>query len=154
VGEGANAVAATMKALLIAAGVIALSLAIVGGVVFGLNDQETFVPPPKIVAEEFLRALDHGRLEPARSMLTSEAERTTSIAEVGRIATTFQSGVGRLADVTGAVAERRPDTTFVRAHVEGRRARGEVILALVRERGVWSVARISEMLPPQHEVPR
>ena len=143
-GESADAGAAAVKDLAIAAGLVVLSLAIVGGVVFGFGDEETLVSPPEIVAEEFLRALGHGRVEPARGMLASDAERATSTAEVRRVSRSFRARIGRLDDVRATVAVRRRDTTIVRAQVEGQRAIAELTLPLVRENGVWVVARPSE----------
>lgn len=135
-----------MKAFPIAAGLIALSLGIVGAIVFGLDDEDTFVSPPEIVAEELVRALGHGRIEPARSMLASDAERTTSKAEVRRMSAEFRSRLGNLHDVKGTVTARRRDTAIVRARVEGERANTELTLPLVREHGAWAVADITEML--------
>jgi hypothetical protein len=146
VGEGADAVASAVKDLLIAAGVIALSFGIVGAVVFGLDDQATFVSPPEIVAEEFVRALGSGRVESARNLLASEAEHGTSIPAVRRISSTFRSRVGHLDKVKGSVAERRGDTAIVRARIEAERESGELTLPVVRERGVWSVALTGDAL--------
>lgn len=152
-GEGADAVAAAVKGLVIAAGLIGLSFGIVGAVVFGFDDEGTFVPPPEIVAEEFVRALGQGRIEPARSMLSSEAEHATSIEEVRLISTRFRLRVGHLDDVQGTLADRTRDTAIVRAYVEGQRANAELVLPLVREYGVWSVARLSELLTPADASP-
>jgi hypothetical protein len=129
-----------VKDLLIGVGVIALAFGIVGAVVFGLDDADTFVSPPEVVAEEFVRALGTGRLEPARSMLASKEEQATSIPEVRRISRAFRSQVGHIDKVKGTVAQRRGDTAVVRARVEAQRANAELTLPVVRERGVWSVA--------------
>jgi hypothetical protein len=152
VGEGADAVPTAVKALPIAAGLIALSLGIVGAIVFGLGDADTFVSPPEIVAEELVRALGHGRIEPARSMLASDAERTTSKAEVRRMSDEFRSRLGDLQDVKGTVTARSRDTAIVRARVEGERANTELTLPLVREHGAWAVADITEMLAPVRQL--
>lgn len=135
-----------MKDLLIAVVLIVASLGVVGGVVFGLGDDEILVSPPEIVAEEFVRALAHGRIEPAREMLQREAERATSGDDLRRISDTLRSRVGGLDEVHGTVAERGRDTTFVRAHVEGERASIDPVLPLVREYGAWAVARASDAL--------
>ncbi len=135
-----------MKALVIAAGLVGLSLGIVGAVVFGLDDEDTLVPPAEIVAQEFLRAVGDGRIEAARSMLADDAERATSTQEMRRISVTFRSRIGEPDEVHGIVAERRRDTAVVRAEVEGRRANAELTVSLVREYGVWSVTRIDDVL--------
>jgi hypothetical protein len=138
-GEDAHA-ETLVKDLPIAAALVLLSLAIVGGVVFGLGDDELLVPPPESVAQEFVRAMGLGQIGTARRMLSRDAERGTSNDEVRRISTAFRSRIGRVDDVQGTVEQRRRDTTLVRARVEGERANMEPVLALVREFGAWSVA--------------
>jgi hypothetical protein len=99
-----------------------------------------------------VRALGHGRIEPARSMLASDAERTTSKAEVRRMSDEFRSRLGDLQDVTGTVTARSRDTAIVRARVEGERANTELTLPLVREHGAWAVADITEMFAPVRQL--
>jgi hypothetical protein len=144
-GEGTNA-PALMKALPIAVVLTLLSLGIVAGTVFGLGDEEILVSPPEIVAEEFVRALAHGRIGPARGMLDRDAERTTSGDDVRGMSAILRSRIGRLDKVHGTVAERRRDTATVRAQVEGERGNAELVLPMVREYGAWSVARPSDAL--------
>lgn len=147
-GEGAHAIATTVRDLLIILGLIGLALGIVAIAVFGLGDQDTFVSPPESVAEEFVRAMGNGRIEPARSMLASEAARVTSTRELRLTATRFRSRVGHLDDVDATAVERTHDSAVVRARVEGHRASVELILPLVRENGAWSVARATDMVAP------
>lgn len=140
-----------MRDLLIAVGLVGLALGIVAIAVFGLGDQDTLVSPPEAVAEEFVRAVGHGRIEPARSMLASEAERVTSKRELRRVAARFRSRVGHLDDVDATNVARTPDSAIVRAHAEGHRASVELIVPLVRENGAWSVARVTDMVAPAQE---
>src|SRR5688572_25764951 len=93
-GEGAHAVEAVMKALPIAAGVVLLTLGVVAGSVFGLNDEALFVSPPEIVAQEFVRALADGHVGSARSRLTRDSERDTSNEEIRRISDELRSRLG------------------------------------------------------------
>jgi hypothetical protein len=144
-GEDADA-EALVRDLPVAAGLVLLSLAIVGGVVFGLGDDEFLVSPPESVAQEFVRAMALGQTATARRMLNRDSERRTTSDDVRRIASVFRSRIGRLDDVQGTVEQRRRDTTLVRARVEGARANMEPVLTLVREFGVWSVASASEVL--------
>jgi hypothetical protein len=116
--------------------------------VFGFDDQDTFVQPPEALAEEFVRAIGNGRIEPARSMLSSEADRRTSTRELRLVATQFRSRVGHLDDVDATEVERTHDSVVVRAHVKGHKANVDLTLPLVRENGAWSVARPADMGAP------
>src|SRR5687768_5951537 len=144
-GEGAHAVEAVVKALPIAAGVVLLALGLVAGSVFGLNDEALFVSPPEIVAQEFVRALAHGHIGSARSMLTRDGQRDTSNEEIRRTSDDLRSRLGRLDDVDASVVERRLDTLFLRTRVQGERDTAELTLPVVREFGEWSITRASDM---------
>ena len=141
-----------MKDLPIAAAFVLFSLAVVGGVVFGLGDDEIFVSPPETVAEEFVRAMALGQIGTAHRMLTRDAERRTSESDVRRISSDFRARIGRVEDVEGVVERRRPDTTLVRARVEGERGHAAPVLTLVREFGAWAVASVSDALPADGRV--
>lgn len=137
-----------MRDLVIAAGLIALAFGIVGAAVFGLGDRDTFVSPPEAVVQEFVRAVGNGRVEPARSMLVSDAERTTSTGEVRAISSKFRSSVGHLNDVEATITRRTRDSASVRADVDGQHANVDLTLLVVREHGAWFVASPSEILTP------
>ena len=144
-GEGAYALAAVMKALPVAAGVVLLALGLVAGSVFGLNDEALFVSPPEVVAQEFVRALADGHVGSARSMLSRDGDRETSNEEIRRISDDLRSRLGRLEDVDASVVERRLDTVFLRARVRGERDTSELTLPAVRELGEWSITRAREV---------
>jgi hypothetical protein len=148
VGESADAIETAVRDLLIAVGLVGLGFGIVAVAVFGLGDQHTFVQPPEAVAEEFVRAIGNGRIEPARSMLSSEADRVTSTGELRRVATRFRSRVGQLDDVDATEGEPTHDSVVVRAQVKGHNANVDLMLPLVRENGAWSVARPTDMVAP------
>jgi hypothetical protein len=150
---GADAHAeAFMKDLPIAVALVLLSLAVVGGVVFGLGDDEILVSPPASVAQEFVRAMALGQIGTARRMLTRDAERRTSESDVRRISSDFRARIGRVEDVEGTVERRRPDTTLVRARVEGERGHAVLVLTLAREFGAWAVVSASDVLPADGQV--
>lgn len=134
-----------MKDLPIAAGLVALSLALIAVAVFGLGDRDTFVSPPEAVAEEFIRSVGHGRVEPARELLASEEERITSTQAMRTFAARFRSRVGHLDHVDVTVDERGQDSAEVRVDAKGSRARMELTVPLAFQRGVWKVARLSEV---------
>jgi hypothetical protein len=132
-----------VRDFLIASGVIALSLGIVGGVVLGLDDEGTFVSPAEVVGEEFVRALGHSRIGLARGMLASDVELATSSAELRALSERFRSRVGRVNCVEGTAAGRRLDTVIVRTHVEGQPNNLELTFPLVREHGNWVIAHVN-----------
>ncbi len=144
-GEDAHA-EAVVRDLPIAMALVLVSLALVGGVVLGLGDDEILVSPPEIVAQEFVRSMSLGQVGTARRMLTRDAERRTSESDVRRISSDFRARIGRLENVEGTLKHRRPDTTLVRARVEGHRGHAAPVLTLVREFGAWAVASASDVL--------
>jgi hypothetical protein len=144
-GEGAHALEALLKALPIAAGVVLLALGVIAGSVFGLGDDELFVSPPEIVAQEFVRALAYRHYGVARGMLTRQGERDTSTGELRRISDALRSRIGRLDDVTAVVVERSLDTAVLRVELKGERASAALRLPAVREFGAWSVSRVSDV---------
>ena len=135
-----------MKALLFAAGLVLLGLGIVAGAVFGLGDDEILVSPPGVVAEEFVRAMAHDHTGGAWSILSPDAQRVTTKAEVRELADAFQARFGRLDDVEGTVTERKHDTALVRTRIDGTRRSAERLLLLVRDRGQWGVARARDVI--------
>jgi hypothetical protein len=129
-----------MKGLVSAIAIVVLSLALVAGVVFGLGDDEIFVSPPEVVAEEFVRALALGRVEPARAMLARGAEPWTSGETMREASASLRSRFGRVDDVDATVTERTRDTAVVRVRVDGERQDADFRLSVIRESGAWSVA--------------
>lgn len=136
-----------MKALPIALAVVVLSLGIVAGAIFGLGDDEIFAQPPETVVQEFVRALALGQVGAARSMLSREAEHQMSSDDVRSMSADLRARIGRLQHVDGTVAERRRDTAMVRAGIDGERADAELLMALVRESGAWSIAGGNDVVP-------
>lgn len=126
-----------MKGLMSAVAIVALSLALVGGIVFGLGDDEIFVSPPEVVAEEFVRALALGRVESARAMLARGAEPWMAARQVSA---SLRSRLGRIDEVEATITERTRDAAVVRVQVDGERRDADFRLSIVRESGAWSVA--------------
>jgi hypothetical protein len=124
---------------------VTLSLGLIAAVVFGLGDRETFVSPPEAVAEEFVRSIGHGRVESARDLLASEEEHATSAAEMRTFSTRFRERFGRLDHVDASLAARSRDSADVRVNAEGSRNTIELAVPLAFERGLWKVARLSEV---------
>jgi hypothetical protein len=95
----------------------------------------------------------HDHTGAAWSMLSADAERATTQAEVRRLADTFEATFGRLDDVEGTVTEPTHDSALVRTRVDGTRRRAERVLLLVRDHGQWGVARASDVLGDTADVP-
>lgn len=137
-----------MKAIGSVVGLVAGSLGLIAGAVFGLDDEGTLVSPPQIVAQGFIEAIAHGRTGPAHRMLAREAQRHASPADIRLVSRSFRSRIGGLDDVRATVVERRRDTTIVRAEIEGQRASMRVLVPLLREDGEWVIARLGDALIP------
>lgn len=73
-----------MKAIGSVVGLVAGSLGLIAGAVFGLDDEGTLVSPPQIVAQGFIEAIAHGRTGPAHRMLAREAHPIGSNGFFGR----------------------------------------------------------------------
>ena len=125
----------------------AISLGLIAGAVFGLDDEETFVSPPEMVAERFVESLAFGRAGPARQLLAEEAKRATPVDNLLRVSRSFRARYGTLSGVRARVEERRGNTVAVRVFVKGSRAENEVRLPILRERGEWKVATPISRLP-------
>ena len=139
-----------MKAVVVSIGIVTLFLGLVAGAVFGLGDESLLVSPPEVVGEEFVRALAQGHVGAAREMMTRDAERRTSEAELGRMAAGFRSRVERTARVEGRIASRRRDTIIVQVRVEGEHANTDVEVPVVREYGQWAVAQAGDLNAPRN----
>lgn len=137
-----------MKGLLTAIVTVAVSFGIVAGAVFAMGDDEILAQPPERAAEEFVRAIGLGQLGASRDMLSRDAKRRTSNEEMRRMSHLFRARHGRLDHVKGTVADRRGDTAMVRVRIEGERVNATPLMALVRESGVWSVARAGDVVTP------
>jgi hypothetical protein len=144
-GDSSHAGEATVKALPITAGLVTLALGFIAAIVFGLGDRDTFVSPPEVVAEEFLRSVGHGRVDAARSLLASGEERVTSTAEMKTFYSKLRSRLGRLDQLEATVATRARDSITVHVDAQGSRDTLEVTVPLAFESGLWKVARFSEL---------
>lgn len=135
-----------MSGLLKALAVVVLSLAVVGGVVLGLGDDETLVSPPEIVAERFIDALAHGRPGAARQLLAQSAARSASVKTVAEASRRLRSRIGDLEHVKGIAENRRRNRATVRAEIEGSRMQLALVLPLVLESGVWRIEELGGAL--------
>lgn len=142
-----------MNAVASVVGLVAGSLGLIAGAVFGLDDEGTLVSPPPLVAQGFIEAIALGRTGPAHRMLAREAQRHASPADIRLVSRSFRSRLGGLEDVRATVVERRHDTTIVRAEMEGRRASMQALVPLLREDGEWVIARLGDVLIPAADKP-
>ncbi len=135
-----------MRALLGMAAVLAVTLALIAGVVFGLGDGDTLVSPPEVVAEAFVEALGHGRPETARNLLTQRAGRSASRETIANASRRLRSRIGDLEGVEAMVQSRRRNRATVRVEIEGSRMQLALVLPVARERGVWKIEGLGDAL--------
>lgn len=136
-----------MRAPLFVVALVGAVLATLAAVVYALNDETLFVSPPEMVATELVHAISLGRTESARQMMSREAQREASPRALRRVASAWRARVGPTPQTEGEVVERRGDTVVVRVAVDSDRAKPELLVRLVREAGVWSAARLEDLLP-------
>jgi len=123
----------------------ALTMAGVAGVVFGLGDRTTLVPPPESAAEGFVRALETGRYGRALPYLSAAAEARVGREGVEAAAGRLRARAGEVLDVRGETLSIDGDRASARALVETRDGELVVELPMVRENGVWAIHGLGEL---------
>ncbi len=118
---------------------IALALAMVGAVVFGTRDTALFVPPPAAAAEEFGRALAAGRYDLARRQLSSGAQRRQATTAIKERFEPVRRSIGALDSVEAAGSPADDGRARAMCELQGEGGRVVLMLALVREQGLWKV---------------
>jgi hypothetical protein len=136
-----------VKELAIVAGVIALGLVVVGGVVFGTGDRQLFVPPPETVAESFTRELVQRRYELATKYLATEVRRNTPTQRLRARFEPLRQAVGVPNQVSAQLEWMTDSAAAARATVDGRSATAALGFRFVRERGLWVIGQPPEDVP-------
>jgi hypothetical protein len=121
----------------------------IAGVIFGLGDAKTLVPPPEAVAEGFVRTLAAGRYARATPFLSKRLATTTDESNLRAIAKQIEAGAGGILDVRGQTDSIDGEFARATAIVKTRSGERYVELRLVRESGVWSIdeIKVPESLP-------
>ncbi len=132
-----------MKELAAVIAVVALLLAGVAGIVFGLDDRTTFVPSPAITIQGFLRTLSVERFDMALSYLDAGLESRVEPEELRRRWKPVQEGAGDIINVNGEWEVIRGDSAIAGASLKTADAGlCPVTMALHLENGVWKIARL------------
>jgi hypothetical protein len=118
---------------------IALALAIVGAVVFGARDTTLFVPPPEAAAEGFGRALAAGRYDLARRQLSSGAQRRQPTTAITERFEPVRHSIGTLNSVEAFGSPADDGRAWASCELQGEGGSVALMLALVREQGLWKV---------------
>lgn len=127
------------------AALITAALAVVAGAVFGLGDGRVMVSPPEAVVEDFMRALERGRLPQARKYLSADGR---AAARLDDARARLDARIGEMQDVKGEKGRISGDEAEAAAVIKTRK-RGEVRLGvrLHRETGEWRIRHVEGLLP-------
>ena len=135
-----------MKALLYVPLAVAVGLASVALVVFGLGDRETLVPPPEAVVEGFVRELETGRYERATAYLGEELSGRVGAEQLEGWTRRLLERTGDVLDVEGVPGWHTDARAEAYAVLTTERA-GEPRLrfTLAREQGVWKINGLTSL---------
>jgi hypothetical protein len=124
--------------------VIATGLAIAAGSAFGLHDTETLVPPPEAVTEGFTRELVERRYGLALNYLARDLRATTDAASLRARMEPMRQRLGTPNQVSAVTYWVRESDAAARALVDADAGTAVLEFALIRENGLWRIARLPE----------
>ena len=133
-----------MKAPLAVMAILAVAVAVAGFAVFAAGDAATLVPPPEVVAENFLRALVRKRDAQALSHLTPELRARVGVEGLRRRRQQIEGACGHVEDVRGEQGTRSGETAVATALVEGAGCDRRVRFTLERRWGEWRLTSLGE----------
>jgi ABC-type transporter MlaC component len=130
-----------MRSLLGVPLAIALALAFIYGVVFGLGDTHVLVSPPEAVAEGFMRSLTTRRYRQALPFLNDELQERVTPEALKAYAQRLEAEHGKIKDVKGEAGWMKGDRA--EAHAVLQTDQGKEVkhpIRLERSEGAWSVS--------------
>jgi hypothetical protein len=133
-----------MRDLLIVLAVVAGGLAIAAGAVFGLHDRQTFVPPPEAVVEGFAREVVQRRYELAVNYLARDLRAKTGADGLRATFDPMRQRIGTPNQVSGEPDWMEEFAASARARIDGESGSAVLPFQLVREQGLWRIARLPE----------
>jgi hypothetical protein len=133
-----------MRAVFSVVLVCCLALGLIGAVVFGGNDKETFIAPPEATVEGFVRSILAGRYSTATSHLSRRASNQLSEAELAILADQISANA-RVLDVRGELVSIVGDTARAVAIVRTNSGERRVAFQLVREQGIWFIDELESI---------
>ena len=143
-----------MKTLLALAATLALTLLIIAGIVFGLNDDSIFVSPPEAVAEGFLRQMISKRYERAVPYLSEDLASHVDADSLHTLGTRLSARIGGEGEVRGEKGSIDGGHATARAVITAKNgATLNIPLSLVRHNGLWSIASLDSLASIPNSIP-
>ena len=130
-----------MRSLLGVPLAIAVALAFIYGVVFGLGDTHVLVSPPEAVAEGFMRSLTSHRYRQALPFLSDDLQERVTPEALKAYTHRLEAKHGKIKDVKGKAGWVKGDRAEAQAVLQSERGK-EVKhpIRLERSEGAWSVS--------------
>jgi len=136
-----------MKDLLILTSIVAAALVAVGGVVFGLQDRQAFIPPPEAVVESFTRELVTGRYELAVNYLSRDMRANMQAGELRARFEPTRQRIGTASQVSGEREWMKDTEASARALVEAEFGSAVLRFGLGIEQGLWRITQMPSLWP-------
>lgn len=135
-----------MREILQTVGTAAAALVLIGIAVFAWHDASTFVPAPEAVTEGFARQIATRRYELAINYLSSATTKTETPHSLKTRFEPLLDGAGKINHVDAAPHGTQQDRAAARAIIEGGNGKVSFEVALVRDKGLWKIDRLSDLV--------
>jgi hypothetical protein len=135
-----------MRELFYTVAVLAASLLLVAGVVFGGYDRSTFVPAPEAAAESFARAIAARRFDLAMNHLAAARARAETPQTLASHFDGLFGSTGKINKVDAEPQWMQQNRAAARATIQGDSGEVSFDVGLVRENGLWKVDQLPEMV--------
>ena len=119
--------------------VTAAMLAVLAIAVRAFDDRHTTVPPPEVVAENFVRQLNGHRFRQTKRFFSSSLQRSWNPQELQRWWSEIESQVGEVQTIEGVTERVDRSAAETEVKIQGRENTVTLRLPLHWERGVWVV---------------
>jgi hypothetical protein len=152
-GSRQSAGGEAVKTLVYLSLTIAAALALIAGIVFGLGDATTFVPPPEAVVQGFMRELETKRYERAKSYLSKERRAKVSSETLKELTERLKQNTGKIMEVRGEKGwiqgDRAEASVWLKTELLGWHS---LKFALSREDGVWLISDLHSLEVPALDI--
>jgi hypothetical protein len=135
-----------MREALYTLAVLAASLLLIAGVVFGGYDRSTFVPVPEAVTESFTRQIVARRFDLAMNYLASQTRQIETPQTLAARFETLSSSTGKINQVAAQPQWMQQDHAAARATIEGDSGETSFDIRLVRENGLWRIDQLPDLV--------
>jgi hypothetical protein len=132
---------------------VAAALALIAGIVFGLGDATTFVPPPEAVVQGFMRELETKRYERAMFYLSEERRTKVHPETLKELTEHLKQNTGKIMEVRGEKGWIRGDRAEASAGLKTELlGRHSLKFALSRKDGVWLISDLHSLGVPALDI--